>query len=402
MVSFTSSLLVAAASLAAAQVPVNGSDNFMNAAFKAFSGNPFQKYTLTADGINATFIPYGARLTNLFVKDKADCYQDVVLGYDNATQYLTDSETNHAYFGPIVGRYANRILNGTFTLDGVTSHIPENEHNGTDTLHGGEVGYDQQNWTVASVTGNSITFVFYDEAQSGFPGDVLNVATYTLTDAPAFISRLVSIPLNEQTPIMLANHIYWNLGAFINEKAKYILNDTLYMPYADRIIDIDGIELPTGGINITNGTAYDFTKPGKTIGQDIGTLVNSCGTGCSGYDNAFILDRPRYSGPDDPELEVLRMWAPETGIQMSLESNQQGLQIYSCTGQNGTIPVKASQQHANTTTYVEKAGCVVIETQDWIDGINQPQWGRNEWQVFSPTTEPAINYQKYTFSVVNA
>jgi len=400
MVSFTSTLLVAAASIVSAQVPVNGSDNFINAAFKAFEGDPLEKYTLTADGINATFIPYGARLTNLFVKDKSDCYQDIVLGYDNATDYILNNEGAHAYFGPIVGRYANRIKNGTFTLDGVTSNIPKNEHNGTNPLHGGFVGYDQQNWTVASVTGNSITFVFYDEAQSGFPGDVLNVATYTLTDAPSFISRLVSIPLNDQTPIMLANHIYWNLGAYVDQNASYVLDNTLYMPYADRIIDIDGIEIPTGGINLTNGTAYDFTKP-KTIGQDIDTLVNSCGTGCSGYDNAFILDRPRYSGPDDPELEVLQLSSPVTGIKMSLESNQQGIQIYTCTGQNGTVPVKASQQHANGTQFVEKGGCIVIETQDWIDGISNPQWGRNQWQVFSPTTQPAINYQKYTFSVLD-
>lgn len=143
-----------------------------------------------------------------------------------------------------------------------------------------------------------------------------------------------------------------------------MLNNTLYMPYADRIIDIDGIEVPTGGINLTNGTAYDFTKPGKQIGEDLFTLENSCGTGCVGYDNAFILDRPRYSNPEDPELEVLRMWAPSTGIQMSLSSNQQGLQIYTCDGQNGTIPVKSGQQHLTNTTYVEKYGCIVIETQD--------------------------------------
>ncbi len=257
-----------------------------------------------------------------------------------------------------------RIKNGTFSLDGETYHIPENEHGGEDTLHGGFVGYDQQNWTVASLTGNSITFSFYDEAQSGFPGDVLNIATYTLVDGATWISRLLSIPFNKATPIMLANHVYWNLGAFVNEEAVYVLNDTLYMPYADRYIDIDGIEVPTGGISVANGTTLDFTKPGKTFGEGIAHAQGFCGTGCTGIDNAFILDRPRYTSPDDPTLEVLRMYSPSTGIQMSLESNQQGLQIYSCNGQNGTIPVKSDQQHLKNTTYVEKYGCVVIETQD--------------------------------------
>lgn len=316
--------LLAASGLAAAQFNVS-------AAFPPFSGDPFMKYTLSANGINASFIPYGARVTNMYVQDKNCNYQDIVIGYDEGTQYLTDSETNHTYFGAVVGRYANRIKNGTFTIDGVTSHIPENEHGGLNTLHGGFVGYDQQNWTVASVTGNSITFQFYDAAQSGFPGDVLNIATYTLTDEPAFISRLVSIPLNEQTPIMLANHVYWNLGAFVDEEALYIYNDTLYMPYADRIIDIDGIEVPTGQVNLTNGTLYDFTSP-RQIGDPSVLGNGSCGTGCAGYDNAFILDRPRYSDLNDPGLEVLRMSSPVTGIQMSLESNQQGLQIYTCNG----------------------------------------------------------------------
>lgn len=129
--------------------------------------------------------------------------QDVVLGYDNGTEYLTDTEYPHTYFGAVVGRYANRIKNGTFTIDGQTSHIPENEHHGEDTLHGGFIGYDQRNWTVAAHSGNSITFMLYDAAYQGFPGDIVNFATYTLTDGPAWISRLVSVPLNKATPIML-------------------------------------------------------------------------------------------------------------------------------------------------------------------------------------------------------
>ena len=116
----------------------------------AQSTHPLQKYTISAPGINASFIPYGARLTNLYVNDRNGNPQDVVLGYDEGSQYVTDTETNHTYYGAVVGRYANRIKNGTFTVDGVTSHIPENDNMGHDTLHGGMVGYDQRNWTVVS------------------------------------------------------------------------------------------------------------------------------------------------------------------------------------------------------------------------------------------------------------
>ena len=79
---------------------------------------------------------------------------------------------------------------------------------------------------------------------------------------------------------------------------------------------------------------------------------------------SIMLDRPRYTSPDDPNLEVLTLSSPVTGIQLSLETNQQGIQIYTCNGQNGTIPVKSDQQHLSSTTYVEKYGCIVIESQD--------------------------------------
>jgi len=391
MLSLVASLLVGASALVYAQD---------DSPFPPFSGDPFKKYELKADGIQASFIPYGARLTNLLVHDKNGDWQDVALGYDSGERYLEDTLTNHTYFGPVVGRYANRIKNGTFTIDGQESEIPNNEHNGTNPLHGGEIGYDQRNWTVVSHTGNSITFHLYDAAYQGFPGDLINVATYTLTDDAAFISRLVSIPVNEATPVMLSNHIYWNLGAFSNEDAITVLNDTLYMPYADRYVQTDGILIPNGTIAVTNGTSLDFTKP-KTIGRDVEDAVGVCGTDCTGYDNAFILDKPRYVSPEDPNIEVLRLSSPVTGIQLSLETNMQAIQIYACVGQDGTIPVKESQQHGDNTTYVEKYGCVVIEAEEWIDGINNPQWGRNQYQIFSPTTEPAVNYQKYTFSIVD-
>ena len=93
-----------------------------------------QKFTISAEGINASFINYGARLTNLYVNDKNGNPQDVALGYDTPTQYINDTNTIHSYYGAVVGRYANRIKNGTFTVDGVTSNIPENENNGSDTL----------------------------------------------------------------------------------------------------------------------------------------------------------------------------------------------------------------------------------------------------------------------------
>lgn len=372
--------------------------------------NPFTVYTLTAENITAKFIPYGARLTSLLVQDRDGNYQDVAVGYDDPIRYLRDTETNHTYFGPVVGRYANRIKNSTFTLNGQTYHIPANEHAGADTLHGGTVGYDQRNWTVVTASESSITFSLLDTGFQGFPGTVLTTATFSLSSYPSgpqgqmrprLTSNMVSSALDQETPIMLANHIYWNLNAF---KRSTILNDTtLWMPYADRYILIDSIEIPTGALgSVSDLPNLDFTTP-KLVGNAISNATGVCGAGCTGVDNAFILDRPANAGPTSSNYPVLSLWSDTTGIQMDVSTNQQGLQIYTCNGQNGTIPVKQSQQQRNNGTsdaakFVNKYGCMVIETQAWIDGINHPEWGVNDYEIFGPTTGPAINYATYDFS----
>lgn len=376
------------------------------------SSSPFTLYTITANNITATFIPYGARLTSVLVPDRNGNQQDVIAGYDDPMQYLTDTETNHTYFGPIVGRYANRIRNGTFTLDGVTSQIPENENGGKDTLHGGSVGYDQRNWTVTSNSTSSITFTLLDTAFEGFPGSVLTHATYTLSSTasgpmgqlhPRLTAKSVSIALDMETPIMLANHIYWNLNAFTSAT---ILNDTtLWMPYSDRYIEIDTIEIPTGGLaTVASRPALDFTSP-KLVGQDIASCQGCCGYNCTGYDNAFILDRPRGTGPEASNFPVLSLWSNNTGIRMDVSTNQQSLQIYSCNGQNGTIPVRQSQQQRNgnmtgAAKFVNKYGCMVIETQGWIDGVNHPEWGMSDYWIYGPETGPAVNFATYDFSTM--
>lgn len=371
----------------------------------AICSSHFQKYTISAPGINATFIPYGATLTNLYVNDKNGNPQDIVLGYDNAEDYLKDTQTVHTDYGKIVGRYANRIKNGTFTINGVTSHIPENEHMGHDTLHGGNIGYDQRNWTVVAYNKTTVTFSLLDEAFEGFPGKIISYVTYTVSapsSGPRWTYRVVSIPLDEVTPIMAFSHAYWNLDAFLNPDDNTILNHTLHLPYSPRYIEIDNIEVPTGNIGLVKNTVLDFTSP-KQIGTDILSAVNTCGFNCTGYDNAFIIDRPRYSGDESTDLTVFTISSPVTGIQLDIKTNQQSVQTYTCNGMDGKISVKQSQQHAKgKTTYVPKYGCIVIETQQWIDGINHPEWGQEEYQILSTETGPAVVWSQHDFSIVKS
>lgn len=373
-----------------------------------FSTDPFKIWNITATNITASFIGYGARTQAVYVPDRDGNIWDVVVGYDNGTTYLHDTETNHTYFGATVGRYANRIKNGTFSIDGNTYHIPENENGGLDTLHGGTVGYDQRNWTVTAYETNSITFSLLDPGWENFPGAVLTHVTFTVDNEvtprnpkglPQLTSRIVSLSLTEKTPIMLANHIYWNLDAF---QAPTILNETLHQPLATRFVEIDNIEIPNGTIgevSVSYNGALDYTSP-KLVGADFSDTLGACGYNCSGVDTAFINERQPWYQPG-ALVPIIHLSSPETGITLDVATNQPAHQIYTCNTQNGTIPIKQSQIDANEAAgkggvdYVNKYACIVIETEGWIDAINYPEWGQQE--IYAPWEAPTVNLATYQF-----
>lgn len=370
-----------------------------------------KKYTISSPGIKVTIIPFGATTTSVIVEDKNGDPRDVAVGYDDPAAYVKDTATVHTFFGSIVGRYINRIKNGTFSLNGEQYQIPKNEHNGLNTLHGGDVGYDRRNWTVVSFNKTTITFSLLDLAYEGFPGNVVNYATFAVgpdavSGSPSWTISIVSLPLDKPTPIMLSTHVYWNLGAFSTKSSQQVLKDTLHMPYAARYIKGDNIQIPTGEIGVVKspkefGASLDFTKP-KTIGRDIAKAVDACGFNCTGYDNAFILDRPVTSLPSSQDISVLTMSSPDTGIQMDVYTNQQSIQLYTCDKQDGSIPLKQSQRikgGSKQDGFVQQYGCAVIEQQGWIDGINHPEWGQDRFQIFSPETGPAVAWTKYEFSI---
>ena len=137
------------------------------------------KYEITGQGIRAQFVPYGAAISNLFIKDISGIERDIVTGWDNASYYEVDKL--HPYFGGVPGRYANRIKNSTFSIDGEEFHVLPNEHptpenpDGVNQLHGGPDGWDWRNWTVVAHTNNSITFSLTDpDGKEGFPGEVVS------------------------------------------------------------------------------------------------------------------------------------------------------------------------------------------------------------------------------------
>lgn len=171
------------------------------------------------------------------------------------------------------------------------------------------------------------------------------------------------------------------------------------MPYGNRVISTDSIQVPTGELQSVKwpwaspSVPLNFTSP-KSIGE--GSLYSKqCGDGCTGIDNAFILDRPVSSSPESQESAQLIWSNKDTGLTMKIRTNQQSIQLYDCTGMKGTYTSHASQGSPT----VGKYGCLVIEPQQWIDGINHPEWGQSERQFFGPQTGPSVNWAEYDFSV---
>ena len=264
----------------------------------AGNGPPVQsnrKYEICSEDIRANFIPYGASLSNLFIKDIHGVERDLVLGFDNATAY---EGALHPHLNGVPGRYANRIKNGTFTIEGVTYHTDLNE-NGLDTLYGGSDGWDYRNWTVAAHTTDSITFSLIDPpGKISFPGEVVAYVTYTVTPYKWHL-RMTALATTKKTPIMLSSHTYLNLDGFQNPNTPLALDHSLHMPWAGQRVATDNILIPTGDIlaNKQDGV-FDFWSAPKQLGADITSpnLLGACGYNCTGYDTCFPLNRDAQLG----------------------------------------------------------------------------------------------------------
>ena len=253
------------------------------------------KYWIRSSKIQAAFIPYGASLSSLIVNDRYGVPRDVAAGFDNATHYTLDKA--HPHFGGVVGRYANRIKNSSFTIDGVQYHVEPNDNptarspKGADTLHGGPDGWDWRNFTVVAHTNESITFGIVDpDGKEGFPGEVVSLITYAVSGSN-FDFKMVAIATTKKTPIMLSNHGYWNLDGFSNNETSLVLNHTFHLPYGGSRVGVDNILIPTGDL-LTNekGSVNDFWSAPKAIGANLTSpeLVDNCGLGCVGYGTSTL------------------------------------------------------------------------------------------------------------------
>ncbi|EPQ59403.1 galactose mutarotase-like protein [Gloeophyllum trabeum ATCC 11539] len=348
-------------------------------------GSPLQAVKLVApDGsAKANFITRGATLTNFWVKDKHGKFRDIILGFDNHTNYVTDA-LGHPYFGPVVGRYANRIKNGTFSIpiSNDTSatgpnvyHTPENENNGTDTLHGGTDGFDRRTWTIAATSKHSVTFTLVDpDGYQGFPGTVHTKVSYTLEPKSTW-KITMHATASERTPIMLSGHHYWNLEAY---QETQDLSGHYAQFNSSRIIGTNGQLIPDGRLLSVEGTPADF-RQAKSIGEAINETVAGqyCGTGCVGFDNCWVYDNNTGKAP------IFSLWSVNSGIRLDVVTNQPALQVYTCDGiYNASLPIPRKAAHGGNGTYYTDHSCLVVEQESWIDAINQPDYGID--QIYGP------------------
>ncbi|KAI0071083.1 galactose mutarotase-like protein [Panus rudis PR-1116 ss-1] len=356
--------------------------------------DPFKKVSLVApDGsARADFIPFGATTTNFWVKDKHGKIRDVLLGFDNHTLYQSDAK-GHPYFGPIVGRYANRIKNGTFSIPISKNpppsgpnvfHVPENENNGTDTLHGGTNGFDRRVWSIAAQTKSSVTFTLVDpDGTQGFPGTVHATVQYTLAPHATWNINMHATA-TKKTPIMLSGHHYWNLEAY--EETQDLVGHVAQFD-ASRVIATDGHLIPTGKLLNVGDTALDFRKA-KSIGKS-----------CVGFDNCWIHDKVKKNKP------VFSIWSNNSGIRLDVTTNQPALQanwrsrVYTCNGIfNASLPIPRKTSQGGPNAFYENHSCVVIEQESWIDAINNPEFHVN--QIYAPGRD--YNWEAtYAFSTIS-
>uniref|UniRef100_A0A8H7KCE3 Aldose 1-epimerase n=1 Tax=Bionectria ochroleuca TaxID=29856 RepID=A0A8H7KCE3_BIOOC len=338
------------------------------------------RYTIRANGIKAQFIPYGATLTNLFVKDKDGNDVDVVLGYDDADFYPIDP--SHPVYNAIPGRYVNRISNASYTIGDETFHTEKND--GENTLHSGTNNWSFRTWDVTKFTKDSITFSILDKSNSsqGMIGDVYSKVTYSVKDSVWKITMEATSP-QALTPVMLTQHTYFNLDAYKDPDTEKVWNHTLYMPYSQRYLVNSDSAIPTGEIGVAEpGSIDDFaSEPGIELGHasDDPAFAGHCGAGgqCEGYNGYFLIE----DAPKD--AVVVSLGSHFSGIKADLRTDQSGVQVYTCNWFGGTTDLKSTQGLEDRTT-VGRSSCVAIEAHDYPDGINHPEWDRKEYQLTGP------------------
>lgn len=307
-----------------------------------------------ANGMMVKVTDYGGTVTEIWAADRNGTRGDVALGYKSLAGYLEASP----YFGCITGRYANRIADGNFTLDGVKYSLATN--NGKNHLHGGVKGFDKRIWAAEVAEGVAqVTFTRTSpDGEEGYPGALTSKVTYTLTDADEL--RIdYEATTDKPTVINLTNHTYFNLAG---EGDPTILDHELTI-HAERFVATDETNIPTA-VSPVKGTPLDF-RAAHVIGDRINDDDEQLEFG-KGYDHTWVIDR------DGAGLaHAITLKDPDSGRVMDIFTDQPGIQFYSGNYLDGTITGKSGKP------YPLRSG-MCLETQVFPDSPNHQ--GEEGWQ----------------------
>ncbi len=318
------------------------------------AGEAVELFTFSRAGAPTIAITnLGGHIVSILAPDRSGRAADVTLGYRDFAGYLGDT----SYFGSLVGRYANRIAKGRFTLDGKTYTLALN--NGPNTLHGGPTGFQTRVWTPKVVSGSDgdaleLTYISRD-GEEGYPGTLTAKVVYSLR-ADGGLAIDYTATTAAPTIVNLSNHAYFNLAG---EGEGTILGHQMQIE-ADAYTPVDATLIPTGERRPVEGTAFDFRKP-AAIGARIDAADEQLKAG-GGYDHNYVL-RGKMG-----ELRLAaRVVDPKSGRVLEVLTTEPGLQFYTSNFLDGKVVGKSGRPYV-------KRGAFCLEAQHFPDSPNRPEW----------------------------
>jgi aldose 1-epimerase len=317
-------------------------------------GTPIEIFTLSDGAYEARIATYGGIVVSLKAPDRNGRIADVVLGFDDVDGYVANfNGPTNAFFGAIIGRYANRIAHASFTLDGQKYSLPRN--NGENTLHSGPHGFNNVVWKAKSISdGVELTYLSKD-GDAGFPGNLSAVVRYTLVKGDLRIEY--SATTDKDTVLNLTNHSYFNLAG-----QGDVLGYQLTL-HASRFTPVDSNLIPTGELKSVESTPFDFRKA-TAVGARINADDEQIRLG-HGYDHNWVLD----SG--GKLAEAAEVYDPGSGRVLKVLTDQPGIQFYTGNFLDGSIKGKGGRPY-------EVRSALCLETQHFPDSPNHPDFPSTE------------------------
>jgi aldose 1-epimerase len=311
-------------------------------------GAPVDLYTLKSAQIEVSVTNYGAHIVAIRTPDRNGKTDDVALGYDTLAEYVAGKP----FFGAMVGRYANRIAKGSFTLDGQRYQLAQND--GMNSLHGGRVGFDKRLWQGHVETTSVVLTYVSPDGEEGYPGALHTTVRYTVSGAELRIDYLATT--DRDTVLNLSNHTYFNLAG---AGSGPILDHRVTL-YADRFTPVDATLIPTGELRAVAGTPFDF-RQAHPIGERIEGTDEQLRFG-HGYDHNWVLNG--YGGDPKP---AARVYDPKSGRVLEVLTSEPGLQFYTANFLDGTTYGKGGKQYTRRSAFC-------METQHFPDSPNHPSF----------------------------